>query len=376
MTALIPLTISGIIALVMAGVFAVIYKTYPKNIHGIKEWMIALLVLSSSLPLFILRGKIPDFISIVIANALILIGFYLINYGTRKFHNSEEKISPWHIGYIFFCVLTTCYFTFIDDNIVIRTANNALFSLMILLHHFVYVYRNFRPSPGRSLLFFALAVVIFSRLFRIETIILGIDLPQRLFDESISQLINFIAPSITIPLSTISFILLTSEKLNEHLNYISRHDPLTGCLNKQFGMQELTKEIARSKRYHSKLSIMLLDLDKFKYINDKHGHLIGDSVLVDFSQKARTCLRTTDIFIRFGGDEFFAILPNTSQHQARLVAERIHEAAMTKFSPAWTVSIGISEWKGEQDNSNALFSRADHALYQAKRSGRNNTQVS
>ncbi len=375
MTALIPLIISGTIALVMAGVFAVIYKTYPKNIYGIKEWMIALLVLSSALPLFILRGKIPDFVSIIIANTLIICGFYLINYGTRKFHNPEEKILPWHIGYIIFCVLLTCYFTYVDDNIVIRTANNALFSLMILTHQFIYVYRNFQPSPGRNLLIFALVVVILSRVFRIETIILGIDLPQGLFDGSVSQLINFIAPSITIPLSTISFILLTSEKLNEHLNFISRHDLLTGCLNKQFGMQELNKEIARTKRYHSKLSIMLIDLDNFKHINDKHGHLIGDSVLVDFSQKARTCLRTTDIFIRFGGDEFFVILTNTSQHQARLVAERIHEAAMSNFSPAWTVSIGISEWKGEQDNTNALFSRADYALYEAKNSGRNNTQV-
>ncbi len=375
MTALIPLIISGAIALVMAGVFAVIYKTYPKNIHGIKEWMIALLILSSALPMFILRGKIPDLLSIVVANTLIVLGFYLINYGTRKFHNPDEKVLPWHIGFIISFILITVYFTYIDDNIVTRTANNALYALMILLYQFIYVYRNFQPSPGRTLLISSLLIVILSRVFRIETIFLGIDLPLGLFDGSISQLINFIAPSITIPLSTISFILLASEKLNEHLNFISRHDLLTGCLNKQFGMQEFNKEIARSKRYKSKLSIMIIDLDNFKEINDKHGHLIGDSVLVDFSQKARTCLRTTDIFIRFGGDEFFVILPNTSHHQARLVAERIHEATESNFSPAWTVSIGISEWKGAQDNSDKLFSRADLALYEAKNTGRNSTKI-
>jgi len=177
-----------------------------------------------------------------------------------------------------------------------------------------------------------------------------------------------------IPLGTISFVLLASEKLRRDLEFTSRYDDLTQCLNKRAAMEALQREIARARRHGNKLSIMLIDLDNFKNINDTHGHLEGDKVLVDFSRKAKTSLRETDQLTRFGGDEFMAVLPDTGVEQASLVAERLHEAGREGQPIAWSVSIGMSEWLDQDDSVAALLTRADKALYKSKAFGRNQTQ--
>lgn len=105
-----------------------------------------------------------------------------------------------------------------------------------------------------------------------------------------------------------------------------------------------------------------------------HGHLMGDMVLVDFSKKAKNSLRETDQLTRFGGDEFMAILPDTDLNHATLVANRFHEVGKENQPIAWSVSIGISEWLGNDDSLAALLTRADQALYKSKASGRNQTQ--
>jgi diguanylate cyclase (GGDEF)-like protein len=141
-------------------------------------------------------------------------------------------------------------------------------------------------------------------------------------------------------------------------------------------MEALQREAARARRHGNKLSIMLLDLDNFKNINDTHGHLEGDKVLVDFSKRAKSSLRETDQLTRFGGDEFMAILPDTDLEQASLVAQRLHEAGREDQSIAWSVSIGLSEWLDQDDSLAALLTRADKALYKSKAFGRNQTQSS
>ena len=222
---------------------------------------------------------------------------------------------------------------------------------------------------------FSLTVLAGTRILRLGGLVLGLEQPTSLFDASTSQLFYLALPSIMIPLGTISFIMLASERLRQDLEFISRHDDLTQCLNKKAAIEELQREVSRARRYGNKLSIMLIDLDKFKDINDTHGHLAGDKVLVDFAEKAKHSLRQTDRLTRFGGDEFMAILPDTNLEQARLVAGRFHEAGKASQPIAWTVSIGASEWLDKDDSLDALLTRADKALYQSKSFGRNQTQA-
>lgn len=373
-----PLTIliiSFFVALAMSGVLFIISRTYPKDIRGLGEWSASVLVIALSLPLFIARDTIPDVFSIVLANLMVLIGFMMMNAGTRKFAGAPPRIGRTGLLlFVFAFVLLFAWSTYIQPSIGVRVATLSVFTLIVILDQLVLVLKKLPGTTGRNILVFSLAILIGSRIVRLGSLMLGIVQPTGVFDTSFTQLVFIAIPSVMIPLGTISLIMLASEKLRQDLEFISRHDDLTQCLNKKSALEELKREIAHARRYGNTLSIMIVDLDNFKDINDIHGHLQGDQVLVDFSQKAKTHLRETDQLTRFGGDEFMAILPDTDLERAALVASRLHEAGKQSQPIAWSVSIGISQWLGEDDSLAALLTRADKALYKSKALGRSQTQ--
>jgi len=250
----------------------------------------------------------------------------------------------------------------------------SLFTLVVIFDQLMVALRELPRTAGRTILVFSLTILIGARVIRLGSLMVGIDQPTGVFDASVSQLVYLAIPSIMIPLVTISLVLLASEKLHQDLEFTSRYDDLTQCLNKRAGMEELRREIARARRHGSKLSIMLIDLDNFKHINDTHGHLEGDKVLVDFAMRAKQLLRETDQLSRFGGDEFMAVLSETDLVQASLIAERLHGAGREGQPIAWSVSIGLSDWLDQDDTLAALLTRADRALYKSKAFGRNQTQ--
>ena len=156
-------------------------------------------------------------------------------------------------------------------------------------------------------------------------------------------------------------------------------DPLTGSGNRMALEKTLEREVALAKRHDQALSVLVVDIDKFKTINDNHGHTAGDYVLKDVAHILTLCSRETDAAYRayrFGGEEFVLILNNTEANGSAVVAERIRqyiENMTTTFEDSSlnvTVSIGVATLNDEDDMA-TLFSRADKALYQAKRNGRN-----
>lgn len=373
---LIILISSCFMALSMSVVLLIIAKTFPKNIQGLREWALSVLVIALTLPLFIARGVIPDLFSIVLANLMLLATFMLMNAGTRKFSGvptrDNRNLLFWFVlAYVSLFV----WFTYIQPNAGIRLAILSLFTLVVILDHLILALKALPKTTGRHFMVFTLGVLVGSRVLRLGGLMLGFEPPTGIFDDTTSQLFYMALPSVMVPLGTVSFIMLASEKLHRDLEFISRHDGLTQCLNKQSAIEELQREVSRAKRHGNKLSIMLIDLDKFKDINDTHGHLAGDKVLVDFAQKTKISLRDTDRLTRFGGDEFMAILPDTDLEQALLVASRLHEAGMSSQPIAWSVSIGASAWLDADDSLAAMLNRADKALYQSKTLGRGQTQA-
>jgi diguanylate cyclase (GGDEF)-like protein len=307
---------------------------------------------------------------------MLLIGLMVMNVGTRRFSGMPRKFGRKSIVlFVLLYVAIFIWFTYIQPDIRVRVATMVLFTLITLLDQFMLVLRALPRSMGRHVLVFSLAIMIGSRFIRLGALMLGFDPPTGLFDAAAPQLVYIAIPAITIPLGTISLILLASEKLRQDLEFVSRHDGLTQCLNKNAAMEELQREIAHATRHGNKLSIMLSDLDNFKEINDTHGHLGGDKILIDFSKKVKATLRGSDQLTRFGGDEFMTILPDTDLEQALLVANRLHEAGSKSQPIAWSVSIGISAWQDKDDSLDALLTRADQALYKSKALGRNQTQV-
>lgn len=372
---LIILVTSFFVALTMAGVLFIIARTYPKSIRGLGDWSWGLLAMALGIPLFIARDHIPDLFSIVLANLTILGGFMLMNAGIRKFSGTEARVPRTGLfAFVLSYFALFVWFTYVHPSIAMRVGTMTLFTLIVILDLLRGALKELPRTPGRHVLVFSLTLLIGARVARLGSLMAGFDPPTGVFDVSAAQVVYLAIPSIMIPLGTISFVMLASEKLHRDLEFTSRYDDLTQCLNKRAAMEELQREIARARRHDSPLAIMLIDLDNFKLINDTHGHLEGDKVLVDFSKRAKAVLRENDELSRFGGDEFMAVLPNTDLDQASRVAERLHEAGREGQPIAWSVSIGMTQWRDEDDSLAAMLIRADNALYKSKASGRNQTQ--
>jgi diguanylate cyclase (GGDEF)-like protein len=153
-------------------------------------------------------------------------------------------------------------------------------------------------------------------------------------------------------------------------------DPLTGLGTRRLLESELENEYCRAKRYGHPFCIAVMDIDKFKQINDGAGHTAGDEVLRRVAETIQRTKRATDIAVRYGGDEIVLLMPETDQAHGFMVAERlralIDEESRSTEGPHITISCGIAEWSPAHDEQPVeLFQRADAALYEAKKAGRN-----
>lgn len=177
-------------------------------------------------------------------------------------------------------------------------------------------------------------------------------------------------------------VILNNALSHERMQKLAAIDPLTGIYNRRFGTNRLTEECARSIRFNSPLGIIMLDIDKFKMVNDTYGHSAGDRIIKRIVTETQNVLRNGDILIRYGGEEFLVILPGANKDNAFRVAERIRyavEQAVTEYDDKQirvTVSLGVDSYpETNMNNPIELIDNADKALYNAKNSGRNRTVI-
>lgn len=164
----------------------------------------------------------------------------------------------------------------------------------------------------------------------------------------------------------------------EALDRLARQDVLTGLSNRLAANERLHSEFLSMKRSHSVYTVLMLDIDCFKQVNDTHGHAVGDHVLQSVAQTMRKTLRESDFAARFGGEEFLALLPATNLNDAFQVAEKLRRAVEASLDPTagrMTVSVGLAQASPEQTSEHEAVRRADDALYRAKREGRNQVPV-
>lgn len=169
----------------------------------------------------------------------------------------------------------------------------------------------------------------------------------------------------------------------EELKKISITDSLTGLLNRRYFQERMSEEIERSRRHHLPLSLIMMDIDNFKSVNDTYGHLVGDEALKITARAIRNCIRTIDVPARYGGEEFTVILPQTAKSDATVIAERIcsevgrldfpFEQAARKLS--FSMSLGLATFPDDAEGLDDLVRNTDIALYQAKAQGKNQVVV-
>lgn len=165
------------------------------------------------------------------------------------------------------------------------------------------------------------------------------------------------------------------------LEMVSRVDGLTQLFNRSHWQSRLAEEFSRAGRYQAPLSLIMFDLDHFKSVNDTHGHLGGDAVLMQVAVIIKAALRDSDIAGRYGGEEFGIVLPNTNAEGARVVAERLRSTLQAtpvpfeKLQISVTASLGIAEFSHGVKDAEEFIANADAALYEAKEAGRNRVVI-
>jgi diguanylate cyclase (GGDEF)-like protein len=165
------------------------------------------------------------------------------------------------------------------------------------------------------------------------------------------------------------------------LELLAVTDDLTLAFNGRYLGSRLAEEMERARRTEKPLSVLLMDLDHFKLVNDKHGHGVGDQVLRTFVDRVRSATRRVDVLVRRGGEEFVLLMPATTIDQATFIAERVrkhasdHPVLVGTAKITQTVSIGVATWDG-RESSEALQRRSDEAMYYAKQLGRNRVERS
>jgi len=182
---------------------------------------------------------------------------------------------------------------------------------------------------------------------------------------------------ITVILMSLGFALMIADRLAAELNRLATLDALTGIGNRRVFYARAEAELARCRRKNIPLSLLMIDLDRFKMINDQLGHAAGDDTLRRFVALVSPHLREYDFFARLGGEEFAVLLPDANEEVAIAIAERLRELAEAARLPApgfptpTTASIGAAQLFENEQSIDQLMHRADQALYAAKSGGRN-----
>jgi diguanylate cyclase (GGDEF)-like protein len=184
-------------------------------------------------------------------------------------------------------------------------------------------------------------------------------------------------PAVLVALNDIS----QRKELEAELFRQASTDSLTGINNRRYFIAQAEQELRRSRRFTREMSVMMIDLDHFKSINDKHGHAVGDAVLQGVVKRALESLRQSDFIGRLGGEEFAVVLPETNSAAARDAAERLRQHLAEKpliaerIAVPCTVSVGVANLGASDTTIDDLLNRADTALYRAKNGGRNRVEL-
>jgi diguanylate cyclase (GGDEF)-like protein len=168
-------------------------------------------------------------------------------------------------------------------------------------------------------------------------------------------------------------------RANADLDRLARIDALTGLYNRRQAQASLDEAVANARRYDHPLSILMIDIDHFKQINDSHGHAVGDDVLRFVATLIRETLRAGDLVARWGGEEFLAVLPSTDRSSAEIVAERVRTAVsqtpVITGDPVIAVSVSIGAAVVTDHRPDELITAADAAMYAAKTAGRDTVHI-
>ncbi len=373
---------AALVTALCAGARVLLWRMHPE-LPGTAQWALASGLGAAALAFTAIQGQELDRYSAALIQGLIVGGFVITWYGFRRFIGAAA-LRSWAVVLAVTAVVAPVAVAVISDSMEPRLTSNATIIALVstlIARDLLSATGGTRVATRVTGLVYAVNAAVFA--FRAISLAIGGELPS---PWSLDQLAAF--PILwwlcNVVAVTLGMILMIGERLRQELDQLASCDPLTGAFNRRAFHIVAEKELARARRYGQPLTVLMMDLDRFKRINDRLGHAFGDDVLRRFVAVANKILRTEDLLCRFGGEEFVALLPGTAAEPALAVAERIRTAfeAESKAvshpehqqSALLSVSAGISDLQ-PGEGIEEMIRRADSALYQAKASGRNRCEV-
>ncbi len=334
----------------MAVVLLSLRRNYPVSVRGLGWWAYGSLVIFVGIVLIAARGILPDVGPVLLGNTLMIAGTMMWLLGTERFLGLPSRIKPLS-GLVVLAGVLLAYFLWVQPSYEARVVViNTAMILLAVLHSHCLVQHNRFEFAGRFLVLSLMAGAcawLAQGAGALSGYTEGSMFAPNGFNAGISATIT-----VCTLLTLIGFVLLASERVRDEFERLATKDSLTGALMRRAWDSAAQLELDRCRRHGRDLSLVAMDLDHFKRINDH--------------------LRRQDQLGRLGGEEFVLLLPETSLEEALVVAERIRAATEASTTmPRYTVSMGVATLLPHDMSLQHLMSRADAAMYRAKDQGRN-----
>lgn len=346
-----------------------------RNYPPARDWALGALMSAVGLFLFSLRNQAPVVLTEVAADLFLLPGTMLFNFGIVKATGRQPPFA-WGLA---LCVVANgilAWFTLARPNYdACVLAQNTVF--LMLDAYTAWACLGAKTAKGNHtfrIIGALFVVLVLAILWRVAGGVFGLTFS---FSPTLPRLFWIATSLISLPMITVLLTLHTSQRLQEEIHAQAHHDTLTEAFNRRAFAEFAETQWNWRRRQGDPLSILMVDIDHFKDFNDHHGHQIGDLALVQMSKSAQATLRSADLWCRYGGEEFVALLSGTAMEQAMAVAERLRRSveSATITTPRGplnvSVSIGVAERLPQHASLADLLAAADAALYKAKAEGRN-----
>ncbi|WP_047536751.1 GGDEF domain-containing protein [Methylotenera versatilis] len=370
------LFMSGLLAVALS-ILLLTINSRTVMLNGLKEWVYANLLIGGAIITFT-QVMVPLDIRTFIGGLLIVSGLALYFISIRIFDQRPIERRYIQSAFLIFIVLKITIAVLSKSeyaSVVFNTAICMILTAVIALYLLKYSSQKRSPEYRFTGVFFVIFTGI--TLWRFYILCADTVSPLAHLTEWTLNEVTFLGCMLSVLAINFGFIAMVNVRLAELLAYSAGHDWLTGVMNR--GNLEKGAELLTLKSFKSKQTqaMLLMDLDHFKEVNDTYGHLLGDKVIQTFAQLAKDNMRDIDLLGRYGGEEFCILIPNASEKEALMLAERIRQKyenmpiMLNDQSVNCTVSAGVCDSSQLGSDFKSMFSAADKALYAAKKAGRN-----
>ena len=349
--------------------------------EGMLLWALGLFLYALTYLMYGLRGQVSNFYSIGVGNTALSAGLAMFTHALLVFQ--QRQWPPWRIWTPVAAVVVTLMV--VDTDAVRRLTLGVILGLQAVAL-VVIVFQRLRVTVGRGkfLIIGGLLVAIGIFVSRVVGVAMGADQSVSVDHSSLMQTVTHMLGLVVLIFLTVGFVIMTKERADALNVVLAMRDELTQLYNRRAVFESLGQHLAAARRNQTPLSVLMLDVDNFKSLNDTFGHAAGDRVLREIASTIQNGLRAQDVAGRMGGEEFLVVLPHAKADEASRTAERLRQLIQDvdclrrcNLKTTLSVSVGVAQFDPVRHaGGDELIQEADQALYLAKARGRNRVELS